>query len=148
MLRAMFRGLMAHRLRLAMTALAIALGVGFHGRQLRLHRDPHPQPRLAHRPGGTPAPTCWSSTLTGRAASARAAAQVRPFPPRFSPSIRGLPDVRAADGGVTGRAQLLGRSGKALPAQFTVAASWPADAAFQAIYTRREGRPPAGPARS
>ena len=29
MLRAMFRGLIAHRLRLAMTALAIALGVGF-----------------------------------------------------------------------------------------------------------------------
>src|SRR5258706_15764497 len=57
-------------------------------------------------------------------------------------SSRARPAVAAPDGSVTGRAHLLARNGRARPGHFTVATSWPADAAFQATYTRRAGRPP------
>jgi len=40
---------------------------------------------------------------------------------------------------------LLGRDGKPLPGQFSVALSWPPDAPFQAIFTRRTGNPPTRP---
>ena len=69
----------------------------------------------------------------------------RPIPAGIAATIRGLTGAAAADGVVSGRAMLLGRGGKPLPGQFSVALSWPADAPFQAIFTRRSGRPPAGP---
>jgi hypothetical protein len=53
--------------------------------------------------------------------------------------------VSAADGTVSGRAVLLGRDGKPLAAPFVAALSWPAHAPFQAVFTGRQGRPPAGP---
>jgi len=59
--------------------------------------------------------------------------------------IRLVPGVAAADGVVSGRATLLGRNGSALKAPFGVALSWPADTAFQSVFTRLSGSPPAGP---
>jgi putative ABC transport system permease protein len=144
MLRAMFRGLIAHRVRLALTALAIALGVGFmSGSFVFTATLTHSLDSLiAQASTGTDVVVQHSSPAGGFGAGS---GSPQPIPVSILASIRSLPDVAAADGGVTGHAQLLGRSGKALPGQFTIATSWPADAAFQATYTRRQGSPPAGP---
>src|SRR6266567_777877 len=53
--------------------------------------------------------------------------------------------VAVADGEIAGQAVLLGRDGKPLPGSFGVALSWPADAPFQAAFSRRNGQPPTGP---
>jgi putative ABC transport system permease protein len=138
----MFRGLIAHRVRLAMTALAIALGVGFmSGSFVFTATLTHSLDSLiAQASTGTDVLVQHTSPAGGFGAGS---GSPQPIPASILASIRSRPDVAAADGGVTGHAQLLGRSGKALPGQFTIAASWPTDAAFQAIYTRRAGRPPA-----
>ncbi len=144
MLRVMFRSLMAHRVRLAMTALAIALGVGFmSGSFVFTATLTHILDALITQAStGTDVIVQHSSPGGGFGAGSGA---LKPIPASILASIRRLRDVAAADGGVAGRAQLLGRDGQALPGQFTIATSWPADAEFQASYTRREGRPPAGP---
>ena len=144
MLRAMFRSLMAHRVRLAMTALAITLGVGFMSGSFvftaTLTRSL--DSLITEASTGPDVIVQHSSPGGGFGAGSGGP---KPIPARILASIRGLRDVAAADGNVTGHAQLLGRNGKALPGQFTIATSWPADAVFQTSYTRRKGRPPAGP---
>ena len=144
MMRAMFRGLIAHRVRLAMTALAIALGVGFmSGSFVFTATLTHSLDSLISQAStGTDVVVQHSSPAGGFGAGS---GSPQPVPVSVLARILALPDVAAADGGVSGHAQLLGRNGKPLPGQFAVAASWPADAAFQATYTRREGSPPAGP---
>lgn len=144
MLRAMFRSLMAHRVRLAMTALAIALGVAFmSGSFVFTATLTHSLDSLITEASTGPDVIVQHSSPGGGFGAGSGAA--KPIPGRILAGIRGLRDVAAADGSVTGHAQLLGRNGKALPGQFTIATSWPADAAFQTSYTRRKGRPPAGP---
>src|SRR6516225_584646 len=101
MFRALFANLRTHGVRLAMTALAVALGTGL---------------------------MCGSFVFT--------ASLTHSLDSLFAKSTAGT---------VGGRAVLLGRNGKPLPAQFVVATSWPADPPFQAIFTGRTGRPPAGP---
>ena len=144
MLRAMFRGLIAQRVRLAMTALAIALGVGFmSGSFIFTSTLTHSLDSLISQAGmGTDVVVQHSSPPGGFGAGSGAP---QPIPASILANVRGVPGVAAADGGTTGHAQLLSRSGKALPGQFTIATSWPADATFQATYTRRVGSPPAGP---
>jgi putative ABC transport system permease protein len=144
MWRAMFRGLIAHRARLAMTALAIALGVGFmSGSFVFTATLTHSLDSLISQAGmGTDVVVQHSSPAGGFGAGSGAP---QPIPASILTRVRSVPGVAAADGGTTGHAQLLSRSGQALPGQFTIATSWPADAAFQATYTRRAGRPPAGP---
>jgi putative ABC transport system permease protein len=144
MFRAMLRGLLAHRVRLALTALAIALGVGFMAGSFvftaTLTRSL--DSLITQASSGTDVVVQHSSPLGGFGAGSGAR---QPVAASTLAGIRALPDVRAADGLISDRAQLLGRNGKPLPAQFVVAASWPPDVAFQAPYTRREGSPPAGP---
>ncbi|HEY2316161.1 MAG TPA: FtsX-like permease family protein [Streptosporangiaceae bacterium] len=144
MLRAMFRGLIVHRVRLAMTALAIALGVGFmSGSFVFTSTLTHSLDSLISQAStGTDVVVQHSSPAGGFGAGSGAP---QPIPASILASVRAQPGVAAADGGVSGHAQLLGRSGKKLPGQFTIATSWPADAAFQATYTRRTGSPPAAP---
>jgi putative ABC transport system permease protein len=142
MMHAMFRGLIAHRVRLAMTALAIALGVGFMSGSFvftaTLTRSI--DSLISQASTGTDVVVQHSSPAGGFGAGS---GSPQPVSVSVLASIRALPDVAAADGGMSGHAQLLGRNGKPLPGQFTVAASWPVDAAFQATYTRRQGSPPA-----
>jgi putative ABC transport system permease protein len=144
MLRAMFSSLIAHKVRLSMTALAIALGVGFmSGSFVFTATLTHSLDSLITQAStGTDVIVQHNSPGCGFGAGS---GTPKPVPASILASIRGLREVTAADGNVTGHAQLLGRDGKVLPGQFTIASSWPADAAFQASYTRREGRPPAGP---
>src|SRR5215468_10675360 len=114
MLRAMFRSLMAHRVRLAMTALAIALGVGFMSGSFvftaTLTRSL--DSLITQAITGTDVIVQHSSPGGGFGAGSGAP---RPIPASILASIRGLGDAAAAGGTVTGHAQLLGRNGKALP---------------------------------
>jgi len=140
----MFRGLIAHRMRLAMTALAIALGVSFMSASFVFTATlTHSLDSLISQAGtGTDVEVQHASPAGGFGAGSAAPA---PIPAPVLARVRAVPGVAAADGGVTGHAQLLGRSGKPLPGTFTIATSWPAEAAFQATYTRRAGSPPGGP---
>jgi len=140
---ALFRSMLAHRLRLALTGLAIALGVAFMAGSfvfsatlarsldtLFTQASAGTDVEVMHNsPGG--------STITGSPA--------QPLPAFVLAAVRGVPGVAAADGEVSGQAVLLGRDGKPLPGSFGVALSWPANAPFQAAFTRRAGQPPAGP---
>jgi putative ABC transport system permease protein len=139
----LFRSMLAHRLRLALTGLAIAIGVAFMSGSfvfsatlsasldsLFTQASAGTDVQVTHTaPGG--------STITGSPA--------QPVPASVLAAVRAVPGVAAADGQVTGQAELLGRDGKKLPGSFGVAMSWPADAPFQATFANRTGQPPAGP---
>src|SRR5215831_18164730 len=145
MFRALFANLRTHRVRLAMTALAVALGTGLMcGSFVFTASLTHSLDSLfAQSTAGTDVEVRHVSPAGAVQGAGSAATQ--PVPASIVAAIRRLPGVSAADGTVSGRAVLLGRNGKPLPAQFVAAMSWPADAPFQAVFTGRSGRPPAGP---
>jgi putative ABC transport system permease protein len=143
--KASLRGLLAHRARLALTALAIALGTGFMAGSFvftaTLTRSL--DSLFAQAATGTDVIVQHAAPRgTGLAAGSGGS---RPLPATIAAAIRRVSGVSAADGVVTGRAVLLGRDRRPLSAPFAVALSWPADAPFQASYTHRAGRPPTAP---
>src|SRR5215469_10147033 len=137
MFTATFRSLLAHRARLVLTALAIALGTGFMAGSFVFTAT------LTHSLDSLFSQSANGTDVIVQHAAPRGAnfgagsGSARPIPASIATAIRSLRDVAAADGTVSGRATLLGRNGKALPSNFAVALSWPADAPFQAIFTRR-----------
>src|SRR5215470_7997196 len=145
MRRTVFASLRTHRVRLAMTALAVALGTGLmcgsfvFTASLTRSLDA----LFAQASTGTDVEVRHVSPAGALQGAGSAAAQ--PVPASVLAPVRAQPHVAAADGTVSGRAVLLGRNGKPLPGKFVVALSWPADAAFHAVFTGRQGRPPAGP---
>src|SRR6516225_6746861 len=145
MFRALIANLRSHLVRLAMTALAVALGTGLMcGSFVFTASLTHSLDSLfAQATAGTDVEVQHVSPSGAVQGAGSAAAQ--PIPASLLTTIRRLPDVSAADGTVSGRAVLLGRNGTALRAPFVVALSWPADKAFQSVFTGRQGRPPAGP---
>jgi putative ABC transport system permease protein len=145
MRRTVFASLRSHRVRLAMTALAVALGTGLmcgsfvFTASLTRSLDA----LFAQASTGTDVEVRHVSPAGALQGAGSAAAQ--PVPASVLAPVRALPGVAAADGTVSGRAVLLGRNGEPLPGKFVVALSWPADAPFHAVFTGRQGRPPAGP---
>src|SRR5215510_3212308 len=109
MLRATFRSLIAHRVRLAMTALAIALGVGFmSGSFVFTSTLTHSLDSLISQAGsGTDVVVQHSSPAGGFGAGSGAP---QPVPATVLASVRGVPGVAAADGGISGHGQLLGHN--------------------------------------
>ena len=142
MFRALFANLRTHGVRLAMTALAVALGTGLMcGSFVFTASLTHSLDSLfAQSTAGTDVEVRHVSPAGAVQGAGSAATQ--PVPASIVAAIRRLPGVSAADGTVSGRAVLLGRNGKPLPAQFVVATSWPTDPPFQAVFTGRSGRPP------
>jgi putative ABC transport system permease protein len=141
--KASLRGLLAHRARLTLTALAIALGTGFMAGSFVFTATltQSLDSLFAQAATGTDVivqHTAPRGTGLGSVGS-------KPLPATIAAAIRRVSGVAAADGLVSGRAVLLGRDGRPLPAPFAVALSWPADAPFQASYTHRAGRPPTAP---
>src|SRR6266566_5683730 len=135
MFRAMLAGMLAHRVRLAMTALAIALGTGFMSGSFVFTAT------LTHSLGSLFSQASAGTDVEVQHAAPPGAVQgagsgaSQPIPASLAARIRALPGVAAADGEISDRAVLLGRNGKPLPAQFVVATSWPQDAPFQKPYT-------------
>ena len=115
MIRVALKGLLGRKLRTTLTAIAIVFGVAMvagtfmltdsidKGLQLDLHRRPQGVERSgsAARRHSTSRPTPGSTAPTLRRLSPRG-------------TVRGLPDVEAADGSVNGQAQLIGKNGKAI----------------------------------
>src|SRR5215469_16634390 len=137
MFRALFASLRTHWVRLAMTALAVALGTGLmcgsfvFTASLTRSLDS----LFAQATAGIDVEVRHASPPGAVQGAGSAAAQ--PIPASILATIRRLPDTSAADGTISGRAVLLGRNGKPLPAQFVVALSWPADPPFQGVFTGR-----------
>ena len=141
-LGALLRGMFSHRLRLALTGLAIALGVAFMSGSfvfsatlihsldsLFTQASTGTDVEVTHSTPGGP-------TITGSPA--------QPLPAAVLATVRRVPGVAAADGEISGEAVLLGRDGKPLAGSFGVALSWPTDRAFQAAFSARSGAPPTG----
>src|SRR5215469_11634981 len=145
MFAATFRSLLAHRVRLALTALVIVLGTGFMAGSFVFTAT------LTHSLDSLFAQSASGTDVIVQHAAPRGArfgagsGGARPVPAGILAVIRRLPGVAAADGVVSGRAVLLGRDGKPLPSRFGIALSWPPGRPFQGLYTRRAGTPPAGP---
>jgi putative ABC transport system permease protein len=140
---ALFRSMLAHRLRLSLTGLAIALGVAFMAGSFTFSATltRSLDSLFSQASAGTDVQVMHSSpggsTIAGSAA--------RPLPASVLATVRRVPGVAAADGQVADHAELLRRDGRPLSGSFGVALSWPAGTPFQATFTRRSGRPPAGP---
>ncbi|HEX7994323.1 MAG TPA: FtsX-like permease family protein, partial [Streptosporangiaceae bacterium] len=139
------RSLLAHRVRLSLTALAIALGTSFMSGTFVFTSS------LTHGLDAVFAQAATGTDLIVQHAPPRGvnvgagSASSKPIQATTLAKIKRLSGVAAASGVVSGRAVLLGKDGKPLPAQFAVALSWPDGAPFQAIFSDRTGRPPAGP---
>ena len=145
MFAATFRTLLAHRMRLTLTALVIMLGTGFMAGSFVFTAT------LTHSLDSLFAQSASGTDVVVQHAAPRGArfgagsGTARPVPAAILAVIRRVPGVAAADGVVSGRAVLLGGDGKPLPSRFGIALSWPPDRSFQGLYTRRAGTPPAGP---
>ncbi len=145
MFRAMLRGMLAHRVRLALTALAITLGTSFMSASFVFTTTLNHSLDSLFAQASAGIDVIVQHAAPGGAVTGAGSGSSQPIAQPIAARIRALPDVAAVDGAVSGRAVLLGRNGKPLPGQFVVALSWPSDAPFQAAFTSRTGSPPAGP---
>ena len=145
MFAATFRSLLAHRARLVLTGLAIALGTGFMAGSFVFTATLTHSLDSLFAQSATGTDVIVQHTTPPGANFGAGSGSAKPVPASIATTVRGITGVAAANGVVSGRAVLLGRDGKPLPGQFAVALSWPLASQFQAIYTHRSGRPPSGP---
>jgi putative ABC transport system permease protein len=145
MFAATFRSLLAHRARLVLTALAIALGTAFMAGSFVFTATLSRSLDSLFAQSATGTDVIVQHTTPPGANFGAGSGSPKPVPASIASTVRGVAGVAADDGVVSGRAVLLGRDGKPLPGQFAVALSWPQDRPFQAIYTHRSGQPPSGP---
>jgi putative ABC transport system permease protein len=140
MIRTVLRDMLTRRLRLAMTALAIALGVAFmSGSFVFSSTLTHSLDSLfATASNGTDVIVQHISPSGGSVGGSSA----RPVPASVLSVVRSVRGVAVADGTDSGTATMLGKNGKAMKTAFGVALSWPADPAFQTASTGRAGLPP------
>ncbi|HEU5160243.1 MAG TPA: FtsX-like permease family protein [Streptosporangiaceae bacterium] len=138
------RGLLAHKLRLALTALAIVLGVGFVAGTYVLTDTINKTftELFTQATKGVDVAVRTSATFTGQMGEQRA-----PMPAALRDRIAGVPGVRSAEGQVYGYAQLVGKNGKVVstggaPA---IGLSVPVTPEFRNATTLRSGGYPAGP---
>ena len=115
MIRLTLRDILTRRLRLAMTALAIALGVAFMSGSFVFSSTLASSlaSLFATASNGTDIIVQHSSTTPGAVGGASA----RPVPASVLAAVRAVPGVAAADG-QAGHGRPLGKDGKALKASF------------------------------
>ena len=115
MLRTALKGLLAHKLRLVATALAVDAGCRLHGRHARADRhDPHDlrQPLRRRLPGHRRRGPGQGGLRGGRQGTGEQRGRVDAS---LVATVRaGVDGVAAAEGGVFGYARLIGKDGKAL----------------------------------
>lgn len=148
MLKATLKSLLAHKLRLALTALAVVLGVAFMtGTFVLTDTISHTFDAL------------FAQTTSGDTAVVRAVAPYgdssggpgggsgddRPLTPdTLITTVRAVPGVAAADGSVEGLVTLLGSNGKAMASHApTIALAWQPDGRLSPL-TVASGHAPAG----
>jgi putative ABC transport system permease protein len=145
MLRATIMGLLAHRVRLILTACAIALGVGFMaGTFILTATIGHGIDKLfASASAGTDVivrPAAGGSGIGGGRPLAHPS-----VPARLVGQVRAIAGVAAAEGATSDRAGIVGPDGKVIGGRSGLAVSHPSDPALASSYPLRQGRPPAGP---
>ena len=145
MLRATLKSLLAHRVRLLLSACATALGVAFvAGTLIFTATVQHGLTRLFDTASaGTDVVVRHGAAAANPAGGGDS--RRPPVPATLLDRVRSVPSVAVADGAVTDRAGIVGRDGRVLNGRSGVAASWPADPALAGAYKLRQGRPPAGP---
>ncbi len=116
MVRATVRSLAAHKLRLALTALAVVLGVGFVTGSLVLTDTLNATfVRLFKQvDGGVDVRLRSRSTFTESSEGGGNASKYQPIPDSLLEEVRRVPGVAGASGEISGFAQMVDRSGKAI----------------------------------
>jgi putative ABC transport system permease protein len=143
--KATLKGLLAHKLRLAATALAIVLGVSFvAGTYVLTDTITASFDNLFKQvTQGIDVAVRSKETFGGFDTG-----EVRdPMPASLLERVRAVDGVRVAEGSVTGYAQLVGKDGKAVTTAGapSLGVSFNQDSAFTAGSTVRSGRLPTGP---
>ena len=144
--KATLKGLMAHKLRLAATALAIVLGVSFvAGTYVLTDTITASFDNLFKQiTQGIDVAVRSQETFGG----ATTGGETRdPMPESVLEQVRAVDGVRVAEGSVTGYAQLIGKDGKPVTTGGApnLGVSFNQDSAFTAGSTVRSGRLPSGP---
>jgi len=141
--RTTIKSLAAHKLRLALTALAVVLGVAFMaGTFVLTDTIKHTFDALfAQTSAGKDVIVRATSPYTSNGRDAFAGS--RPLTPEtLLPVVQSTPGVRAAEGSVSGLVTVVGKDGKALKKQApTLAFNWSTDRAMSSL-TLRSGRGP------
>lgn len=151
MRRATLKGLLAHKLRLALTAAAIVIGVSFVAATFVLTDTlDHTFENLFEDLTAGVDVSVRGVDAFGDDGDGPPGAQGdgrERIPDQVLEEVRRLPGVRAAEGGVGGHAQLVDKKGDAIspPAAPTIGASW-VDLPDLSPLTIRRGRAPRGPA--
>jgi putative ABC transport system permease protein len=142
--KATLKGLLAHKLRLAATALAIVLGVSFVAGTYVLTDTIKASfdDLFTQVTEGIDVAVRSEATFGGFEGEVR-----DPMPAALLERIKAVDGVRVAEGSVTGYAQLVGKDGKAVATGGapSLGVSFNTDTAFTAGSTFRAGRAPSGP---
>jgi putative ABC transport system permease protein len=145
MWHATLKGLIAHKVRLALTALAIVLGVAFVAGTFILtdtmNRAFDDLFRQVNR--GTAVDVSGIQKFTANGPGGEEAGGAERVPASLLPTIQGVAGVRVAVGTLSGYAQLIGKDGKAVNTHGapTFGVSWVDDKELSAL-TLRAGQPP------
>src|SRR5436190_13152001 len=109
MWRVIWRGLTSHKLRLALTALAVVLGVAFVAGTFVLTDTINSAftQLFDQASKGVDVAVRTKATISGNGGQQRA-----PMPASVVEQVRAVPGVQDADGGVGGYAQFIGKNGK------------------------------------
>jgi putative ABC transport system permease protein len=134
------KGLLAHKLRLALTALAIVLGVTFISGTFVLTDTLHNT--FTELFGNIYAKIDFQVRGVAQLGSGGNAVR-NELPGSLLATVRGVPGVAAADGGVTGYAQFIGHNGKAIQTGGapTLAVSFSPDQQFSSLHLIAGGPP-------
>ena len=144
MFRTALKGVAAHKVRLALTALAIILGVGFIAGTYILTDTMNAafdglfqqiSKGVAVEVSGTPK---FTSSVGGEDSGS-----AQRVPASLVPTVAAVQGVRVAEGTVGGYAQLVDKKGKAISTggALTLGTSWTSDPGMSSL-TIRQGRPP------
>jgi putative ABC transport system permease protein len=145
MWRATIKGLLAHKVRLGLTALAIVLGVGMvSGTYILTDTIDHAFDDLFSQINkGVAVVVTGQEKFKATGPGGQDAGSAERIPESLLPDIRSVPGVRVAEGGVGGYAQLVDKQGKAIETGGapTLGVSWVDDPALSPLELR-DGHPP------
>ena len=148
MWRATIKSLLAHKFRLGLTGVAVVLGVGMVCGTYILTdtMDRAFDSLFSQVNSGVAVEVSGVQKFKANVPGGETAGPAERVPETLLPRVRAVAGVRAADGGVTGYAQLVDQDGKAIETNGppTLGVSWSDDPVLNPLVLR-EGRPPRGP---
>jgi putative ABC transport system permease protein len=146
-LKATLRGVLAHKLRLALTAFAVVLGVGFvAGTYILTDTISQSFDTLFHEVSSGVDVSVRSVSGFGADDSGNGQTTRNPIPSTVLPAVAAVDGVKVAEGGVIGYAQIVAPGGKAITTTGapTLGVNWNQNAGLGPLRLRA-GRAPTGP---